>query len=101
MDRAHLEDAMGVTNNALLEAAGYAHRVQVGTAFESEQAGEVTPRIIRREITEEVGVTDSVSTRLTVFRRGHELNHEQAEEIERAVEALIQGVLERDRDASE
>ena len=76
-----IEDALSVTDSRLLTAAGYLPR-------SPGERGDAVP-----------SPDLPGDQRLTGFRRGEELNARQIAEIERAVEALIQGVLERDKNS--
>lgn len=70
-----LEDALGVTDSRLLEAAGFSQR---------------------RHTQESVGISDEVTavvSRQRRFRREHELSGDQIDEVERYIDWL----LERDK----
>ena len=74
-----IEDALSVTDSRLLTSAGYLPRSPGDSGPAASSAGALADQ------------------RLAGFRRGDELNARQVAEIERAVEALIEGVLERDK----
>ena len=76
-----IEDALSVGDSRLLTAAGYLPR-------SADEASDLSTAAV---------ATSGTGQRLAGFRRGDELNARQVTEIERAVEAMIEGVLERDK----